>query len=140
DPRAAKIIDRCDALSAAELASLHGILRDPHLSLDQSPPWWDPGVDGSVSPDRDSVVVGGVQISKGSMIRLHPRRRADAQDLFFDGQDARVTGVFFDVDGAVHIAVVLLDDPAADLHEWYGRYLYFSPDEIEPIGREPIPT
>jgi hypothetical protein len=32
--------------------------------------------------------------------------------------------------------VVLIDDPAADVHEWYGRFLYFAPDEIEPV--EPI--
>jgi len=30
--------------------------------------------------------------------------------------------------------VVVDDDPAADLHEWYGRYLYFAPDEVEPLG------
>jgi hypothetical protein len=29
--------------------------------------------------------------------------------------------------------VVIDDDPAADLHDWYGRYLYFAPDEIEPL-------
>jgi hypothetical protein len=29
-----------------------------------------------------------------------------------------------------------LDDPAADLHNWYGRYLYFAPDEIEPVPRD----
>jgi len=28
---------------------------------------------------------------------------------------------------------VLADDPAADLHDWYGRYWYFGPDEIEPL-------
>jgi hypothetical protein len=38
-----------------------------------------------------------------------------------------------DVDGEQHVGVVVEDDPAADLHEWYGRYLYFSPDEIEPL-------
>ena len=26
--------------------------------------------------------------------------------------------------------------PAADLHDWYGRYLYFSPDEVEPLEAE----
>jgi hypothetical protein len=31
------------------------------------------------------------------------------------------------------VAVVLVDDPAADLHDWYGRYLYFAPDELEPL-------
>ena len=32
DPRAAAIIDRCDAMTPAELQQLHGVLRDPHAS------------------------------------------------------------------------------------------------------------
>ena len=64
----------------------------------------------------------------------------DAQDLFFAGQTARVTAVLSDVDDQVHVAVVLVDDPAADLHDWYGRYLYFAPDELEPLGPEPTTT
>jgi hypothetical protein len=47
-----------------------------------------------------------------------------------------VTAVISDVDGGVHVAVVLVDDPAADLHDWYGRYFYFAPDELEPLTRE----
>jgi hypothetical protein len=31
------------------------------------------------------------------------------------------------------VAVVLVDDPAADLHDWYGRYLYFAPEELRPL-------
>jgi hypothetical protein len=80
------------------------------------------------------VLVEGVPVSKGSRVRIHPSRRADAQDLFFAGQDARVTAVMSDVDGQVHVAVVLVDDPAADLHDWYGRYLYFAPEELEPLA------
>ena len=49
------------------------------------------------------------------------------------GKTARVTSVHEDVDGNQHVAVVVDDDPAADLHEWYGRYLYFAPDEVEPL-------
>jgi hypothetical protein len=30
--------------------------------------------------------------------------------------------------------VTVDDDPASDMHEWYGRSLFFSPDEIEPLG------
>ena len=96
-------------------------------------PWWDPAADESVSPGTDSVLVDGVRIAKGSLVRVHPSRRADAQDLFFADQVARVTAVLSDVDGEVHVALVLVDDPAADLHEWYGRYLYFSPGELEPL-------
>jgi len=97
-------------------------------------PWWDPGVDASVSPDRDTVQVGEVAVGKGSRVRLRPTRRADAQDLFLAGQVALVAGVFFDVDGETHVAVTLEDDPASEFHEWYGRYYYFGPEEIEPLG------
>ncbi|MGI8994922.1 MAG: hypothetical protein ACR2FP_11505, partial [Nocardioidaceae bacterium] len=99
-------------------------------------PWWDPAADASVQPDVDAVVIAGTSVSKGSLVRVHPSRRADAQDLFFADQVARVTAVLSDVAGEVHVAVVLVDDPAADLHEWYGRYLYFSPDELEPLTAE----
>ena len=69
----------------------------------------------------------------GSRVRLRPSRRADAQDLFYAGRTARVTAVLGDVDGGTHVAVVVEDDPAAELHDWYGRYLYFAPDELEPL-------
>ena len=39
-----------------------------------------------------------------------------------------------DLDGETHVAVTLVDDPAAELHDWYGRYLYFAPDELEPLA------
>ncbi|MFF5291146.1 hypothetical protein [Paractinoplanes globisporus] len=123
DPRAAAIVDRCDTLTPAELQSLHG------TRLDDTP-WWDPATD---EPGPDWVLVDGVRVEKGSLVRVHPNRRADAQDLFFAGQVARVTNVVSDVDGDTHVALVLVDDPAADLHDWYGRYFYFAPDELEPL-------
>ena len=43
--------------------------------------------------------------------------------------------VHSDVDGDTHVALVLVDDPAADMHAWYGRYLYFDPDELEPLDQ-----
>ncbi len=167
DPRAAEIVDRCDALSPEALQRLHGVLRDPHLPIGtesggdpganpgaedaarQDPdvrdvavpppdlggdvPWWDPAVDASVRPATDGVLVDGVRVARDSLVEVHPSRRADAQDLFFAGRTARVAAVHTDVDGSTHVAVVLLDDPAADLHDWYGRYLYFAPDELRPV-------
>ncbi|HEY4992804.1 MAG TPA: hypothetical protein VII33_12055 [Nakamurella sp.] len=154
DPAAAAIIDRCESMTPETLARLHGTLRDPRawegpaggLSFADtdvptfgSPdaPWWDPGVDASVSPTTDGVTIDGVRVAKGSLVRIHPSRRADAQDLFYAGQCARVTSVYSDVDDNTHVAVVLTEDPAADLHEWYGRYLYFAPEELEPLDRDP---
>ncbi|ORA27709.1 hypothetical protein [Mycobacterium aquaticum] len=141
DPRAAEIIDRCDSMSPEAMLNLHGVLRNPHAAgepglipeLPDGIQWWDPSVDGAVDPAVDAVLVNGVRVSRGSRVRLHPSRRADAQDLFFVDKIARVASVHEDVDGDRHLGVVLDDDPAADLHESYGRYLYFSPDEVEPL-------
>jgi hypothetical protein len=135
DPRARTIIDRCDTMSPADLQQLHGVLRGPTFETGDMP-WWDPAADASVRPETDAVLIDGVRVAKGSLVRVHPRRRADAQDLFFADQVARVTAVLGDVDGEVHVALVLVDDPAADLHDWYGRYLYFAPDELEPLREE----
>ncbi|GAF49701.1 hypothetical protein [Rhodococcus wratislaviensis] len=153
DPLAAQIIDRCEQMSPATLAQMHGILRDPHLpdphlpdpglpdmglvpELTDDMPWWDPDADTAVRPDVDGVIVNGIRVAKGTVVRIHPSRRADAQDLFFAGQLARVVTVHADVDGGTHVGVVLVDDPASELHEWYGRYLYFAPDEVEPVSAD----
>ncbi len=146
DPRAAAIIDRVGAMPPEIMSRLHGALRPPGTGLGGSPaarpsvPWWDPGADSSVSPDTDSVVVAGEQVSKGSRVRLRPRRSGtDPQDMFLDGKAARVEAVLLDVDGSHHLAVTIEDDPGADVNRWYGRYRYFSPEEVEPMTgrREP---
>lgn len=142
DPRAAAIVDRCESMSPEAMLNLHGVLRDPHAApgpdlipeVPDGVDWWDPLADSAVAPDRDAVLVGGVRVSRGSRVRLHPARRADAQDLFYADRLARVTSVHETVDGDAQIGVVLDDDPAADLHDWYGRYLYFAPDEVEPLN------
>ncbi|MFF2084491.1 hypothetical protein ACFVVM_11970 [Nocardia sp. NPDC058176] len=140
DERAAQIIDRCDAMTPEALQQLHGVLRDPHAEpaalipeVPDGVDWWDPLADNAVRPEADAILVGAVRVSNGSRVRLHPSRRADAHDLFYDGRIARVVTVHEDVDGQAHVGVVIEDDPAAELHEWYGRYLYFAPEEIEPL-------
>ncbi|MCI4676680.1 hypothetical protein [Candidatus Mycolicibacterium alkanivorans] len=141
DPLAAAIIDRCDAMSPEAMQRLHGVLRDPRADalvpeIPDGVDWWDPHADQAVRPEIDGVMVDGVTVARGSRVRLRPSRRADAQDIFVAGRTARVTAVHQDVDGNTHVAVVVDDDPAADLHDWYGRYLYFAPDEVEPLGTE----
>ena len=137
DPRAAEIVDRCDTMTDEVLAGLHGVVRDPadlpDVFAQPDTPWWDPEADASVAPETDTVHVAGVQVGKGSSVRLHPLRRADAQDMFLVGQTATVAAVLHDVDGATHVAVVLDADPGNDLHAWYGRYHYFAPEELEPL-------
>ncbi len=108
---------------------------DPTAIRRPSVPWWDPGEDASVSPETDHVVVEGIRIARGSKVRMRPgSRRADAQDLFLIGREARVEAVLYDVDGQVHVAVSPVSDPVAELQASHGRFLYFAPDELEPIG------
>ena len=65
---------------------------------------------------------------------------SDAQDMFLDGRAARVEAVLLDVDGGEHLAVVLEEDPAADLLGEEGRFLYFSPEEVESLDRPGEPS
>jgi hypothetical protein len=159
DPRAAEIMDRLDIMPPEMLERMHGAIRylrsvpgprsepggrsgdfgelddlaDPVFSRPQVP-WWDPGADASVSPETDHVVIAGVKVARGSKVRMRPgSRRADAQDLFLAGRTAVVEAVLHDVDGQVHVAVSPDHDPVAELQRSHGRFLYFAPDEIEPI-------
>ena len=149
DPRAAALIDRVEALGAADFGRMHGTLRSLRVEAgladagladaggpaDREPgvPWWDPGADASVSPDTDAITVAGHRIARGSMVRLRPGvRRTDAQDMFLAGRRARVEAVLLDVENTPYLAVSLADDPDEDLRVAHGRFLYFAPDEVEP--------
>jgi len=143
DPRAAAIIDRCDDMSSETLSRLHGQMRPVRPSSGTQSgddvgeelgavPWWDPEVDASFDPWTESVWVSGVEITKGSGVRLRPSHRADAHDIFLVGMAATVAGVFTDVDGDQHVAVTVDDDPATEELVWQGRFLFFHPDEVEP--------
>ncbi len=138
DPRGAELLAHVDTMPPELMDRLHGTIRYLRAVTAPEPPapdapWWDPGNDSSVSPDTDTVTIAGVAVGNGSRVRLRPgRRRADAQDMFLAGRTATVAAVLSDVDGATHVAVAL-DDEWGDLQRAHGRYLYFSPDELEPV-------
>jgi len=145
DPRAAELIDRVDSMPQEYLDRLHGAVRylrtvtgepePPTFTTPDHAPWWDPGADGSVSPESDAIVIDGVRVSRGSRVVLRPGlRRTDAQDAFLAGRTATVEAVFFDVDGLQHLGVILDEDPElAEVQRWQGRFLYFAPDEVGPV-------
>lgn len=112
---------------------------EPTEGQEEATPWWDPGADASVSPDEDTLEIDGVDVGRGSPVILHPKRRADAHDIFLEGQEATVTAVFFDVDGDSHLAVTVDEDPGGDLFDEFGRYYYFRPDEVTPVVDEEDP-
>ena len=134
DPRAAAIVDRVDDFAPEIFERLHGAIRSLAPAPEKPLPWWEPAVDAAVDPWSDVIRIDDVEVRKGSKVTLRPgTRRTDAQDLFLVGRVATVEGVFFDVDGDQHLAVTLDDDPAAELRQWQGRFLYFHPDEAEPV-------
>jgi hypothetical protein len=97
------------------------------------PPWWDPEADASVSPQTDAVTVNGTKLRRGNAVRLRPgTRRSDAQDMFLVGRPATIEAVLFDIDDQPYFALTLDEDPSADLQRSHGRFLYFTPDEVEP--------
>jgi hypothetical protein len=72
-------------------------------------------------------------LRRGSTVRLRPgARRADAQDMFLVGRSATIEAVLFDIDDQPYFALTLNEDPSADLQRSHGRFLYFTPDEVEP--------
>jgi hypothetical protein len=100
----------------------------------ESSPMWDPANDPSVNPDTDTVTIGGVPVAKGAKVVLRPgARRSDAQDMFLAGKVADVQAVFHDLEDKMFLAVTLEEDPNADLQVEHGRFLYFSPDEVEAV-------
>jgi hypothetical protein len=148
DPRAAALLDRVESMDPQVMARLHGTLRSPRPAGPAEPPvlteagarsvpWWDPDADASVSPDTDSVTIGGRPIARGSLVRLRPgARRADAQDMFLVGRVAEVQAVLYDVEDNPYLAVSLAGQPDEDLRIAHGRFLYFSTDEVEPYEAE----
>ena len=112
DPRAAQIIDRADLLPPEWLERMHGAARDLRAG---------------------EMVARAVPYAQGAKVRLRPTRGTDAQDLLYAGHIATVAGVRHDVDGTVFLLLTIDDDPAAELHDWYGRYHYYRLDEVEPL-------
>ncbi|WP_030851985.1 hypothetical protein [Streptomyces sp. NRRL F-4474] len=149
DARAAAVIDLADSLPPEVLERLHGAVRslreatgpDGPRQISEVPdeeavfrpdtPWWDPAGTADPARDRDRVTVEGAPVGPGSRVVLRPGpRRTDAQDLFLHGRTAQVEAVLHDVDGGVHLAVTVEDDPGADIRREQGRFLYFQPDEV----------
>jgi hypothetical protein len=140
DPRAASVVERCATLGPGAWASLHGAMR-PAQQLASfgteggavREPWWSPEAELSVNPVTDGLWIAGVEVRRGSKVKLVPSGGADAQDMFLAGRVGTVEGVFADVDGGQHLAVSLDDDPATVELGWQGRHFYFRPEEVEPL-------
>jgi hydrogenase maturation protease len=78
---------------------------------------------------------GGVELRRGSRVRLHPRAGGDVLDLALAGRVAVVEGIDEDAEGRYHVSVTIEDDPGRDLGETRqpGHRFFFALDEVEPL-------
>jgi hydrogenase maturation protease len=92
--------------------------------------------DDLLRPAPDHVVVAGVEVRRGTRVRLHPR---DGVDLFaraLAGRTGVVEGIEQDMEDHIQLTVVADDDPGRDLGEarMPGHRFFFAPDEVEPLA------
>jgi hypothetical protein len=89
-------------------------------------------------PELQSVVVGGVELEKGSRVMLWPRPGGDIMDLALAGKVAFIEAIEQDYEDQIYLAVTLEDDPGRDLggDRILGHRFFFSPEEVVPLDPE----
>lgn len=73
-----------------------------------------------------------VGVSVGTRVKLRPRPGGDVFDLALAGRTAVVDIVERDMEGRVHVGVLVDDDPGQDFGE-FGHRFFFSAAEVEPL-------
>ena len=159
DPRAAAIIDRCDddaargvgpaprrdAARSAQSGPVRARHRRPREPIRDARPARRRPRGGTRRPTRRSTRgptrcwSAGSRCARAMPVRLRRRTGPMPRTCSSAGCAATVAGVFTDVDGAQQVAVTVDDDPATEELAWQGRYLFFHPDEVEPLRHRGTP-
>jgi hydrogenase maturation protease len=82
-------------------------------------------------PAPATACVGGVEIGRGSRVRLRPRAGRDPWDSALAGRAAVVHAIEEDLEGGVHVVVVVEDDPGS-------QRFFFAPDELEAVAQRRV--
>lgn len=104
-PRARALLARTEALGEDERRALHGTLH------------------GEATPDP---------LRPGAPVRLRPSGRADILDMALEGRIATIQSIEQDLEGRIHVAVTVNDDPGRDLGI-HGHRFFLRPEEVEPL-------
>jgi len=87
-------------------------------------------------PGPESVTIGGVEVRRGTRVRLHPADRRDILSSALDGRTGVVESIEELMEGGIRLAVSPHDDPGRDLGPARpGHRFFFTPEEIEPLSR-----
>jgi hypothetical protein len=133
DSRTRALLERTQALTGAEMARLHGTRRELRLRKDDSHVRIT-----SAKPELAFLHAGGRDLAVGDRVRLRPKAGGDIFDLVLKDELAVIEAIERDFDNKVHVAVVLDADPGREfgLDRMPGHRFFFSPDEIELLGKE----
>jgi hydrogenase maturation protease len=88
----------------------------------------------------ERLAIGDAEVRVGSRVRLHPKPGGDVLDMALAEQTATVESLEQDYEGHNHVCVVLENDPGRDLGllRQPGHRFFFTADEIEPLGDQPV--
>ena len=133
DVRARALLERTEALSASQMARLHGALREPSSAPENRP--------HGLKPQLAFMHAGGRDFKVGDRVRLRPKAGGDVMDIVINGEVAIIEAIERDFEDRVHVAVVLEKIPGRELgfSRMPGHRFFFSPDEIELAGEEARP-
>jgi hydrogenase maturation protease len=127
DEHARRILERTENLAPADLLKMHGVMREVQRPADEQ----------FFNPDKplEEVTVRGVKLKAGDKVQIRPKKRADAMDIVLSGRVAIIESVQQDVEGEVHFALILEDDPGRDLGVMRqpGHRFFYGADEVEPL-------
>lgn len=129
DAYARRILERTETMRPEDLLRMHGTIREA-CALDAN--FFNP------QTKVPGATVGGVFLKTGDRVRIHPKRRADAMDMILAGKTAVIEAVEQDVEGAIHFALVLADDPGQDIGfaRMPGHRFFYASDEVEPLEED----
>ncbi len=146
DARTREILERAEALTPEAFLRLNGAIREFRMlrSTEDDPfptLFTTPGAEsfgGLERPAPECVLVDGVEVRRGSRVRLRPHAGRDVMDVVLGGRTALVEAVEQDYEERVHVAVVVEEDPGRELGQarMMGHRFFFAPDEIEPLARQ----
>jgi len=129
DAHARRILERTEALPGKDILKLHGTMRSTgHLD------------EGFFNPANkvQTVTINGISVKQGDMVRVRPKKQADAIDMAIAGRIAMVESIEQDAEDKLHLALVLEDDPGRDLglQRQSGHRFFYGADEVEPLEGE----
>ena len=139
DDHARRILERTESLPSGDLLRMHGVMR-PGVAAEVAVEAALDGDEAFFNPATrvESVTVRGVQLREGDLVRVRPKKRADAMDMALAGRVAMIESIEQDAENILHLALVLEDDPGRDLGllRQPGHRFFYGTDEVEPLEGE----